>query len=162
MGFVELIRSGDYSPAEQNEYLDIILRNSSSLAQIIDDILDLSKIESGHFTITRRPVVFSRVIDEVVSLLSVKAKQKNIDIIIESSPDVVDRVMTDEVRLRQILVNIIGNAVKFTSRGYVKVKVGNGGAGILAIEVQDTGIGIPFDKQDRLFRIFSQVDDGAT
>lgn len=162
LGFVNLIRLGSITDQEREEYLDIITRNGQALAQIINDILDVAKIEAGHLQVTLARVATAEIIEEVVGLLKIKAREKGLRLLVQYEEGVPDSFATDSTRLKQILINLLGNAVKFTERGSVTLTVKMLPSGCLGFEVQDTGIGIPFAKQDRLFKVFSQVDDSST
>lgn len=162
LGFVDLIRLGAISEAERNDYLDIITRNGQALAQIINDILDVAKIEAGHLQVTHARVALNDLVEEVAGLLRIKAREKGLELFVEKEARVPAFISSDPVRLKQILINLLGNAVKFTERGSVTLSLKLLPRGCLGFLVKDTGIGIPFAKQDRLFKVFSQVDDSST
>ncbi|MBI5769840.1 MAG: response regulator [Verrucomicrobia bacterium] len=153
--------------ADQREFVEIIRSSGESLLTIINDILDFSKIESGKIELETHPYNLRQCVEEAVELLAPKAADKGLDLVVLIDPDVPAVVIGDVTRLRQVLVNLIGNAVKFTDRGEVVVSAGPGaGAGAdelgLHFTVADTGIGIPPEKQDRLFQSFTQVDSSTT
>jgi PAS domain S-box-containing protein len=160
LGFCELLRESRLSCEDRIAYADIINRNGRELTSLIDDILDLSKVEAGCLDIERRPTSLAALLGDVRQSLSLKAREKGIELDLHTQADVPETIMTDPTRLRQIVVNIIGNAVKFTERGGVDVDVRLEG-GRLAIEVRDSGIGIPAAVQGRLFRAFSQADEAT-
>ena len=170
---------------EQRELVDTIRNSGDSLLTIINDILDFSKIESGRLELEQQPFELRSCIEDSLDLLGPKAAEKKIDLGYQMDDDVPPLVIGDVTRLRQILVNLVGNAVKFTSQGEVMVELRAGsestpGAGgetgtalvtvpppsedflMLHYSVRDTGIGIPPEKMDRLFRSFSQVDASTT
>jgi signal transduction histidine kinase len=151
-----------------NEQLDLveIIRNSGDgLLTIINDILDFSKIESGKIDLETHQYDLRQCIEEAMELLAPKAAEKNLDLVVLIEPGVPFVVVGDSTRLRQVLVNLIGNAVKFTAKGEVVVRAkadSRAGELLLLFTVADTGIGIPADKQARLFKSFSQVDSSTT
>lgn len=146
---------------EQREYLDSLEFCSKSLLDLLNDILDFSKMESGKMELENNPFSLKKSVEEVASHYAHLASQKNIELTCEFSPSAPEWIMGDSSRLRQILVNLVGNAVKFTDQGFVRVKV-EGEEGTLRLSVTDTGIGIPPDKIDRLFKAFSQADSSTT
>lgn len=166
LGFAEVIGSQDLEESEREKYLDIILRNGDSLTRIIDDILDLSKIEAGKFEVEKTPVKLKNLLDEVLAMFLDRASRKSIQLnyVMSQINDLV--VMTDAVRIRQILVNLIGNAIKFTAKGSVKVSCQaehiTRTRRKITFTVQDTGIGMTQEQGDRLFMPFTQADITST
>ncbi len=146
---------------EQRDYVETIRTSAEALLTIINDILDFSKIESGRLEIESHPFEIRTCVEESLELLASKAAEKGLDLAFVAEDDVPLMVYGDVTRLRQILVNLVSNAVKFTAKGEVVVEVSNHPVG-LHFCVRDTGIGIPQDKQDRLFKSFSQVDGSTT
>ncbi|MCX6134711.1 MAG: PAS domain S-box protein [Ignavibacteriales bacterium] len=151
---------------EQRDFVETVRNSGDSLLTIINDILDFSKIESGKIDLEEAPLELSACIEEVLDLLSHKALQKGLDLLYWIDPQVPAFIVGDMTRIRQILINLVGNAIKFTERGEVSVSVKLGwklGNQLeLLFAVKDTGIGIPPDKLDRLFKAFSQVDSSTT
>jgi signal transduction histidine kinase/CheY-like chemotaxis protein len=150
----------------QRDYLQTVRQSAETLLVIINDILDFSKIEAGKLEID--PVDFSlrQLLDETIRPLALKAHEKRLELLIDVKPDVPDGLQGDPNRLRQVLTNLVGNAIKFTSTGEVVVRVGRersaaGGIG-LHFSVIDTGIGIPTDKQTAIFQAFTQGDGSTT
>ncbi len=147
---------------EQREYLDLIKKSTEALQRIINDILDYSKIEAGALVLEETPVNVAGLLREVVSLFDVNAQQKGLTMVMEIGKDVPQFLCLDPVRLRQVLSNLIGNAVKFTQNGTVTIDVAQESCveqtAKLKFAVQDTGIGIPKDKQNLLFKRFTQLD----
>ena len=143
--------------SEQQGFVRNIAVSGESLLAIINDILDLSKIESGKMEYEIHPFSVPDVLDSLVTLLGLRAKEKGIDLQVHIDPAAQPPVQGDSQRLRQVLLNLIGNAIKFTERGSVKVLVLRNANG-LRFEVTDTGIGIPLENQVKLFSNFSQVD----
>ncbi|MGB2870186.1 MAG: PAS domain S-box protein [Bacteroidota bacterium] len=165
IGMTDLLLTTDLTD-EQREYVETVRTSGESLLAIINDILDFSKIESGKIELERHPFELKDAIEEVFELLAPKAIQKSLDLLYWIDPRVPAVVQGDKLRLRQILFNLVGNAIKFTERGevYASVtldsKVENDCQ--LTFSVRDTGIGIPKDRLDRLFKAFSQVDSSTT
>ena len=152
--------------AEQHELVQIVRGSAESLLVIINDILDFSKIEAGELALDEQPVNLRGLLDDAVNLVALTADAKGLRLSVEMTPECPITVVADETRMRQILVNLLGNAVKFTDRGGVSVRVSTlDGAGAgrtrLRIAVRDTGIGIERDQLDRLFIAFSQVDSAT-
>ncbi|MFO0661232.1 MAG: ATP-binding protein [Polyangiaceae bacterium] len=147
---------------EQREFTETIRDSGKNLLAIINDILDFTKIESGSLELEEQPFDPCRCVEEAIELLSIDASRKKIELCSHLLQGVPQRAVGDVTRLRQILVNLIGNAVKFTQRGEVIVELSaepiDGDRCRLIFSVRDTGIGIPADRIDRLFRSFSQVD----
>jgi signal transduction histidine kinase/DNA-binding response OmpR family regulator len=152
--------------AEQREYVEIVRSSSDALLTIINDILDFSKIESGKLEIEQQPFDLRDCIEEALDLFAARAGEKGLDLAYLVSYEVPTAIIGDITRLRQILVNLIGNAIKFTSEGEVVVHVTTQPLGAdryeLHFAVRDTGVGIPPDRMDRLFKSFSQVDASTT
>lgn len=166
IGMATLLADTSLDP-EQRDYTDTIINSGESLMSVINDILDFSKIESGNMEIEHEDFDLRMVIEEVIDLFSLRASQKGLDLIYQLEEDVPVYLLGDSLRLKQVLINLIGNAMKFTSKGeiFISVKlVGDpsmGGFDIL-FNVIDTGIGIPEEKIGKLFKAFSQVDSSTT
>ena len=165
LGMTELTLTTDLD-AEQREYLDIVKFSADSLLGIVNDILDFSKIEARKLTIDRTPFELRKSVDELVRSLSLRARQKALYLNAEFAPDVPNEFMGDPLRLRQVLLNMLDNAIKFTSRGGVSLAVTHegvsAGKAVVHFAVTDTGIGIPPDKQKTIFEAFSQADTSST
>jgi PAS domain S-box-containing protein len=150
---------------DQAEFVDTIRVSGENLLAIINDILDFSKIESGRMELERRPFALVECLEDVLDLFSARAAEKNLELAMEIDPDTPESIIGDQVRLRQVLINLVGNALKFTEHGEVVLSVapstGPQGPGV-HFAVRDTGIGIPQDRMDRLFRSFTQVDSSTT
>jgi len=150
LGFANLLRDTPLDD-EQRDFV-----------AIINDILDFSKIEAGAMTLENIPFDLSDAIEEVVALMASKAEEKRLEMVLSIAPTVPERIVADPGRLKQILVNLIGNAIKFTSLGCVHVEVWAIGKDELRISVHDTGIGIPHAAQAALFQKFTQADASTT
>ncbi len=150
----------------QREFVEVIRQSGEGLLVVINDILDYSKIESGHMELEQLPFDLQDTVESSVELLALKAQEKNLDVLCNVAADIPPWIEGDYARLRQVLVNLISNAVKFTDQGTVQVSVrqmpadtADRGAPVqLEFCVRDTGIGIPADKLPRLFQAFSQAD----
>jgi signal transduction histidine kinase/DNA-binding response OmpR family regulator len=152
--------------AEQRDYAETIRISGETLLTVINDILDFSKIDSTNLELERQPFELYACVEDAFDLLAQKALEKRIDLVYSIDPDVPPFISGDVTRLRQVLVNLCNNALKFTEKGEIFVSVsrrgGSGEAVELQFSVKDTGIGIPADKIDRLFKPFSQVDTSTT
>ena len=154
---------------EQREFTEVIRQSGEGLLVVINDILDYSKIESGNMDLEWLPFDLKETLESSIELLALQAQEKKLDLVYLIEPDVPTWIYGDLARLRQVLVNLISNALKFTERGEVFVSVRNSKAGsgaaarsvTLEVCIKDTGIGIPPDKLDRLFQAFSQVDSST-
>ncbi len=169
IGMTSLLLDMQLDP-EQREFVEVIRHSSDALLTIINDILDFSKIESGKLELEVHEFSLSTCIEEALDLFAPQASQKQIELAYHMDADVPPNIASDMTRLRQILVNLVGNAIKFTEHGEVVVHVTTApavdeplqGSVRLHFAVHDTGIGIPADRMDRLFRSFSQVDASTT
>jgi len=165
IGMTELALHTDLTE-KQREYLDVVQSSAKSLMAIIDDILDFSKIEAGKLHLDSFEFDLEERIVEILKSLAPRAHQNGIELIYEIGEGVPARFLADGHRLRQVLVNLVGNAVKFTERGEVVVEVqqesSKGNEVVLHFRVRDTGIGIPSDKQLVIFDAFSQADGSHT
>ena len=148
--------------SEQREYLEVVKSSANSLLRIINDILDFSKIEAGKLELDPRPFRLRDALGDTMKTLAIRAHEKDLELLWQTAPDVPDGLIGDAGRLRQILVNLSGNAIKFTERGEVSVSVELVSItelnARLRFSVRDTGIGIPQDKQRLIFEAFSQAD----
>lgn len=144
------------------ELLAHALTSGRHLLSLINDVLDLARMEAGRLQVECGEVDLGAVLNEVASTMAVQAREKHLDLLAPRVPDGV-RVVADEARLRQVLVNVIGNAVKFTSRGTVTVGVETPrDSRFVEVWVRDTGIGVGEEKRTRLFHKFSQGDTSTT
>jgi signal transduction histidine kinase/DNA-binding response OmpR family regulator len=150
---------------EQQEYTDTIRNSGQALLTIINDILDFSKIDSGNLELENHGFDLRQCIEEVMDVFAAKASENGIDLLYQIDYNIPHHIVGDKYRLRQILINLISNAMKFTSRGEIFVGVDlvhvDGDRLEIAFHVRDTGIGIPEDKLSRLFKAFSQVDSAT-
>lgn len=165
IGMATLLANTDLTE-EQAEYTETIKHSGDALLTVINDILDFSKIESGNMELEEHDFNIRDCVESVLDLFAEKASKLNIDLIYQIEPGVPEHIIADSMRLRQILINLVGNAIKFTHEGEIFIGVNqnaltNGELDLL-FTVRDTGIGIPGDKLSRLFKAFSQVDSSTT
>ncbi len=159
VGMVDLLE-GTQLCKEQREYLRTIRSSALALTSLITDILDFSKIEAGHLAIHPEPFLLADMLDKTVGILQPLARQKGIDLSLHTSPGVAPKLVGDALRLRQILLNLIGNAVKFTETGGVSLSVRPSNVGAFQFEVSDTGIGMDAEELQRAFQPFEQIESG--
>ncbi len=164
MGMTNLLLDEDLTP-QALDSLGVIRSSSEALMTVINDILDFSKIESGKLDLENEPFSLRNCVEEVLELLSGRASEKNLELVGFVHPEVAHIVEGDVTRLRQILLNLVGNSIKFTAKGEVEVRVelleNTDQDGVLSISVRDTGIGIPEAKLSKLFRSFEQLDSST-
>jgi signal transduction histidine kinase/DNA-binding response OmpR family regulator len=165
IGMTGLLLDTDLT-SEQRDFAETVRRSGEALLGVINDILDFSKIEAGKLAIESFPFDLRLVMEEVNEMLAPRAEDKSLDLVLEYAPTVPRHFIGDAGRIRQVVTNLVGNAVKFTASGYVLIHVecageADGTASIRVV-VQDTGTGIPKDKIDTLFKKFSQVDASTT
>jgi signal transduction histidine kinase/CheY-like chemotaxis protein len=165
LGMADLLLLGSL-PGELRRSVEIIRRSGETLLEIINDILDFSRIEAGRIELDDIPFELEEILEEVVELLSQRAQPKEIELVSEVSPEIPSALRGDPGRLRQILVNLVGNAVKFTERGEVVVRATidslDDGTVTVRFSVRDTGIGIPAGLQAKIFDAFTQADGSTT
>ncbi len=165
-GFTELLLSGEWSAQEQREHLSTIQRNAEGLLAIINDILDLAKIEADQFQLEQMDWPPRQVVEDVETSMRGQANEKHLSLEVKYVDPIPSAIRTDPVRLRQILVNLVGNAIKFTNSGGVRVTVrwipGKGARSQMQFEVADSGIGISAEGIQGLFEPFTQADMSAT
>ena len=164
MGMAELLSKTELTD-KQKMFTDVILNSSTALLTIINDILDFSKIEAGKLELDTVPFCLSEAIQDVVTLVSTNVNEKELELIVRVQPGLPDHVLGDVGRFRQVLTNLVGNAVKFTEKGHILIDVSgevNDGIVEMRCAVEDTGIGIPADQIDTIFEKFSQVDGSST
>jgi signal transduction histidine kinase/ActR/RegA family two-component response regulator len=165
LGMTDLTLGTTVTP-EQREYLSMAKASADSLLALINDILDFSKIEAGKLQIEAIPFELRRMVAEAVGPLALQAGQKSVRFVCDMAPDLPERVIGDPGRLRQVVINLIGNALKFTSEGEVSLRAEveecTAENLLLHVAVSDTGIGIPKDKQQAIFEAFTQADSSVT
>jgi signal transduction histidine kinase/ActR/RegA family two-component response regulator len=165
LGMADLLLETPLDP-EQRSRAEIIKRSADALLCILNDILDFSKIEAGKMLLSPEPLDLREMLDDIRGILSASAKRKGLALLVATPSDSSLRVVADAGRLRQVILNLAGNAVKFTATGHVRLAVVceavRDGAMALTITVEDTGIGIPKDQQHLLFEKFVQADSSTT
>jgi CheY-like chemotaxis protein len=165
LGFTDLLLDGYDLGPEQRRLLLQVQGSGTALLTVVDDILDFSKIEAGQVELDPKPTQIAGLVDNVISIIRGVASKKKLELTASVDPAIPKLVIADADRLRQILLNLVNNAVKFTARGHIALRVTRRGSGPLGerirFEVEDTGIGIPADKRSRLFERFSQVDSSV-
>jgi signal transduction histidine kinase/CheY-like chemotaxis protein len=165
VGMADLLLDTPLTP-EQHECADTIRRSADALLGVINDVLDFSKIEAGKLSVEPAPFDLLALLEDVADLLADRADDKQLALVVRWAPGTPRRVVSDAGRIRQILVNLAGNAVKFTDEGHVVLtadgRLGGDGLAGLRISVSDTGVGIPADQIESVFREFTQVDASST
>jgi len=169
VGFTDLMRTTNLQP-EQKSFLDRIQVASRHLLDLVNDVLDFSKMEAGKIELQPEPLRLQDLLDEVRDVFGHRAEQQGIALNLTIAPEVREGYLGDRLRLAQILANLVGNALKFTSKGSVDVHVASTGEmrdgeqmiGDLVVSVRDTGVGITIDQQKKLFRPFTQADASTT
>jgi signal transduction histidine kinase/ActR/RegA family two-component response regulator len=164
LGYAELLANPDQTPAERQSCANVIRRNGDHLLTLINDILDLSKIEAGTLSPSRVPCLLSRVVDELAAVMRPRATEKGLTFDVECRQPLPATIRTDPARLRQILVNLLGNAIKFTQAGSVKLVVrleqtAPDAPAKLCFDVIDTGVGLTPEQRESVFHTFAQADD---
>jgi two-component system, sensor histidine kinase and response regulator len=161
LGMTELVLDTDLT-VEQRENLGLVRLSAESLLSVINDVLDFSKIEAGKLDLEDIPFDLRESLGETMKSLSFRAHQKGLELVYEVQPDVPEAVLGDPGRIRQIIVNLVGNAIKFTERGEILVTLeeqeSDTSSSLLHFAVKDTGVGIPEDKQAKIFEPFAQAD----
>lgn len=165
LGFADLLRDPQISDDDRRDYIDILHRNGQQLGHIINDILDLSKVETGQLNFEHLRFNTNQMASEVMSLFALQAKDRGIEMRLVCDPSAPQDIVSDPTRVRQILNNIIGNALKFTETGSITTTIRgepDGSPECVIFEVVDTGIGIPEQSREHLFRVFTQADNSIT
>ena len=164
LGMAELLSRTELTP-RQKTFADVITKSGNALLTIINDILDFSKINAGQLVLEPEPFRLAEAVEDVAALVAARIAEKNLELIVRVDPRLPAFVVGDVGRFRQIVTNMVGNAVKFTEKGHVLIDVsGESTEGIvqLKVSVEDTGIGIPADKLSTVFEKFAQVDGSST
>lgn len=156
IGFSEIL-DGELADPEMRKFVYYIKNGGNVLLKLINDILDLSQIDAGKMDIKYEETLIPEIMDEIYNMFQWKAQSKELDFILETEDKLKKPVMIDNLRIRQILINLIGNAIKFTEKGYIKVSASTRNNRLM-FTVEDTGIGIPEDQHKRIFHAFNQCD----
>ena len=165
MGVVELLSDTELSPHQRN-FVGLISQSANALMSIINDVLEFSRLGAGAIRLDNRPFKPSQVVHETMAMLSKTAGEKGVELLVRIDPELPRGLVGDPDRLRQVLTNLMANAVKFTPAGQVELEMtrgmARGGTEFLRVEVRDTGIGIPEDQLESVFDTFTQVDGSST
>jgi|GEM_PF-1369565 len=164
MGMLQLLQSNTLD-TQQRTYVDMGISSCKKLSDLLNDILDLSKIEAGRMTLTSQPFSPRHILESINSMFLLAAKRKGVQFSYSLEPEVPTLVIGDEQRFSQILMNLVGNSIKFSEQGTIQVSVSvphhNGTKGVLLVEVSDSGIGINLEKLPNIFESFTQADTGT-
>jgi PAS domain S-box-containing protein len=164
LGFTQLMHGDNSCLVQHRQYLDIINKSGQHLLALINDVLEMSKIEAGRVKLHENSFDLYHLLNSLEQMLRLKATEKQLNLVFKLPPDLPQYIITDEGKLRQVLLNLIGNAIKFTQQGYVKLQVAKGGSRdcCLSFEVRDTGTGIALEEMSNLFNAFVQTQSGRT
>lgn len=166
IGFADLLRDTNLSQIERSNYIDVLIKNGQQLSFIINDILDLSKVEAGHMHLEFLHMMPSHIAEDVASLFKMKAREKGLALEVEVEDGSNSEMISDPIRIRQVLINLVSNAIKFTQFGKVTIRVytfkSENGRQMAAYEVSDTGLGVKKSQEERLFEMFVQGDSSMT
>lgn len=158
LGMTHLLLQSDLN-TKQLEYVEVAKKSGDLLLSVIDDVLDFSRIEAGKIEFEYEPFDLEESVAESLDIVALRAEEKGLELLWQVSPTLPKKVMGDAARLRQMLVNLVGNGIKFTNRGQVRVTVEEAATGGLHFRVEDTGIGIPEERLGDLFQAFGQIDN---
>lgn len=166
IGITELLLDAELTNYQRN-YLDKIMLSAANLLELVNGILDFSRIEAGKFVLDPTPFTLKKIAEEVVDLVSIKALEKDLDISLNYHQNIPEFLIGDALRIKQILYNLIGNAIKFTDKGHIytnieKISHSDDGIVQLKISVEDTGIGLTEEQQKIIFKAFTQADSSTT
>jgi PAS domain S-box-containing protein len=165
LGMTDLVLDTEVT-SEQREYLEMVKTSADSLLGLLNDILDFSKVDAGKMALTRAEFHFAADLNDILKVMQFRGSQKGLEISWHLDPHIPEILVGDSLRLRQILINLLGNAIKFTETGSVRLRVDRDEEStddmLLHFRIQDTGIGIPGDKQVVIFEAFTQADSSAT
>jgi PAS domain S-box-containing protein len=166
LGFSDLLATSNLPHHEQQDYLEGIRRNGTALLELLNSILDLSRIEADRIALERTDCPLRQIVDDLMSVVRLRAEEKGLSLQVDGEFPLPERIHTDPLRLRQILANLVGNAIKFTQRGGVRITLrclrAEEGSARMQFAITDTGIGIAADKLPELFQPFMQADASST
>ena len=160
LGFAQIMTRSQTLPNEHQENVSIINRSGEHLLTLINNVLDLSKIEAGRITLNQKNFDLHRLLDDIHDMFQLKAADKGLQLLLEPAPNLPRYIRTDEVKFRQILINLINNALKFTSTGGICIRSQSPDPSKIVVEVEDTGPGIAPEDLDELFETFTQTESG--
>ncbi len=158
LGYAQLLENDPTIPGHRRSAVRVIRTSSEHLADLIESLLDISKIEAGHLEISRDETMLKELLDQLAAIFKMQADEKNLSFIYDVAPGTPNRVIADERRLRQILMNLLSNAVRYTDRGEIEFKI-TYRSDVATITVRDTGRGIAKSEYDRIFRPFERIED---
>jgi signal transduction histidine kinase len=165
LGMTDLVLDTEVT-SEQREYLEMVKTSADSLLGLLNDILDFSKVDAGKMELTQADFHFGADLNDILKVMHFRGAQKHLEVSWQLDPHIPDTLVGDSLRLRQVLINLLGNAIKFTEVGSVRLQVARqeetADHVLLHFQVQDTGVGIPTDKQAVIFEAFTQADSSAT
>jgi signal transduction histidine kinase len=164
LGFSDVILEGIDGPLTEpmNNDLGLIQKNGQHLLHLINDVLDMAKIEAGRMNLAPERFMIREILDEILSITSTLASEKNLSLFFEGDSDNDVEIFADRTRLRQVMINLINNAIKFTEKGKIIIHAARQGTDKVLITVKDTGVGIPPDKLEAIFQEFAQIDTSST
>lgn len=166
LGYADLLSNEELPPQEADEYLNTIRRNGHSLLSLINDILDLSKIEANRITLEKQNIHLKELVDIIVSIVHIRAEEKGVQLVTKFENNPLEKFRSDPTRIRQILINLLGNAIKFTEQGEVSLTIrsfhAKGQPDRLQFEVTDSGIGMDKEQIKHIFQPFTQADGTVT
>lgn len=166
LGFGRLLASGEGRPRDRRRYAEIVVSSGDLLRRLLDDILDFSRIAAGGLELKLLPVDLSGLVEEVAAITRVEAEAKGLAMTVQSTGDIADAYLIDDLRLQQILINLLSNAVRFTERGSIDLCVDASPldpfTDRITVRVRDTGVGVSIAQQKELFSVFSQADASIT
>ena len=142
--------------------LQLIQKNGQHLLHLINDVLDMAKIEAGRINLAPERFMVHEILDEVLSITSTLASERNLSLFVEADSANDVEIFADRTRLRQVMINLINNSIKFTEKGRITIHASRQGTENVLIRVKDTGVGIPSDKLEAIFQEFAQVDTSST
>ena len=161
IGYAELMKERDHLTPEQEKWLEVISRNARQVIELVDDVLDISKIEAAKLDVQPSRFNFKHFLNDIGEMLTLSCSQKGLSLKIDGD-GAPDEIFADSKRLRQIIINLMGNAIKFTNDGTVTLVVRMSSVGVLEGTVSDTGLGIPSEYQQKIFEPFTQVDGSSS
>ncbi len=166
LGIIEILKDESLSKEKRQQYIEHLSQSSVHLYSLINDVLDFAKLEADKFELVSSPLNLKRLVEEIALMFTATVKARNIELFVEYEPGTPYQICSDSRALRQIFTNLIGNAIKFTNQGYIRIKVHcisqSAESTQLALSVEDTGIGIPADKLEIIFDRFQQVASAYT
>jgi ammonium transporter, Amt family len=162
LGFAEILLEDGCDRPDVREGITVIRRNGNYLLDIVNDLLDIAKIEAGTLTVDPSPCSPMQLLDDIHALMQVRSQAKRLSLSVDAEGPLPSIILTDQLRVRQVLLNLVGNAIKFTEHGQIRLSARSADSGRLIFEISDTGIGMTPDQIGRLFQPFTQADSSTT